>query len=140
MFTFLPPPPPLRKQPKRHFRDATTQLAEVKGKEDCVCNVCPVASFMLHHSDDATLNVQDQLISPNISHSSPLRLPPPDVVVYVHIHSMCFCPFFGLFVFHAVIQFDSARSSSPIECCRFSPWSRKVSVPSLPRLPPECSS
>ncbi|XP_042372197.1 Nance-Horan syndrome protein-like, partial [Plectropomus leopardus] len=30
--------------------------------------------------------------------------------------------------------FESTRSSSPTECCRFSPWSRKVVVP--PSLPP----
>lgn len=47
---------------------------------------------------------------------------------------MCFCPF--LFVFHPVIQFESTRSSSPTECCHFSPWSRKVLVPSLPSATP----
>ncbi|TWW57543.1 Nance-Horan syndrome protein [Takifugu flavidus] len=39
--------------------------------------------------------------------------------------------------------FESTRSSSPTECCRFSPWSRKVVVPPrppscLPQLPPSC--
>lgn len=46
--------------------------------------------------------------------------------------------FLVLFCFCPVIQFESTRSSSPTECCRFSPWSRKVVVPpSL--LAPVCS-
>lgn len=53
----------------------------------------------------------------------------------LHLYLCHLCPHlfcFGLFC--AVIQFESTRSSSPTECCRFSPWSRKVVVPP----PPSC--
>uniref|UniRef100_A0A3P9CZS2 NHS actin remodeling regulator n=1 Tax=Maylandia zebra TaxID=106582 RepID=A0A3P9CZS2_9CICH len=43
----------------------------------------------------------------------------------------CAFVLFCLFVFHPVIQFESTRSSSPTECCHFSPWSRKA-APSDP--------
>lgn len=47
---------------------------------------------------------------------------------FLVLFCFCFCP---------VIQFESTRSSSPTECCRFSPWSRKVVVP--PSLLPPAS-
>lgn len=54
--------------------------------------------------------------------------------VYVFVKSpSIFVSFVSFFCFCAVIQFESTRSSSPTECCRFSPWSRKVVVP-----PPSC--
>lgn len=62
----------------------------------------------------------------------------------VHIcHLVCFLfSLFLLFLFFNVTQFDSTRSSSPTECCRLSPWSRKVVVPPslLPLHPPPSTS
>lgn len=59
-------------------------------------------------------------------------------VEYLHVH-LCHLVFlsFFCFCFCPVIQFESTRSSSPTECCRFSPWSRKVVVP--PSLLPPAS-
>lgn len=54
-----------------------------------------------------------------------------------------FCsPLFYYDYFLNVTQFDSTRSSSPTECCRLSPWSRKVVVPPslLPLHPPPSTS
>lgn len=101
--------------------------------------MCP-ASFMFysffHHHNWFSIS-SPACLDPNIS----VFIFLPNVVSYVcvlkismFIPAMCFCPF--LFVFHPVIQFESTRSSSPTECCHFSPWSRKVLVPSLPRRPP----
>lgn len=61
----------------------------------------------------------------------------PSINVIVH---MCVCIFEFLHVHHChvfllsfllcpKIQFETTRSSSPTECCHFSPWSRKVLVP-----------
>lgn len=52
-----------------------------------------------------------------------------NISMFIYVMWFC-CPF----LFRPVLQFESTRSSSPTECCRFSPWSRKVVVlpPSLP--------
>lgn len=93
-------------------------------------------SFFHHHDNWFSIS-SPACLDPNI----PVLIFLPNVVSYVcvlkmfmFIPVMCFCPF--LFVFHPVIQFESTRSSSPTECCHFSPWSRKVLVPSLPSATP----
>lgn len=53
--------------------------------------------------------------------------------------SPCSCLLFLFCCCCFIIQFESTRSSSPTECCRISPWSRKVVVPRSALLPSVCS-
>ncbi len=137
---------------------AASQLAQtqVKREGDHVRNVLSVQSMVVRfdlYFITLRINVAYLvfIISSSTCSISP-HVPPHQVYTSIVVFicpCVCFCwvslclflflGFLVLLCFCSVIQFESTRSSSPTECCRFSPWSRKVVSlpPSL--LTPVCS-